>query len=62
MQQANVVKKKNMQLETFGVRSSVVVPIFINDSCAMYFAVFDVRNELCFDKVRMQFIRDVSKG
>ena len=27
----------------------------------MYFAVFDVRNELCFDKVRMQFIRDVSR-
>lgn len=27
----------------------------------MYFAVFDVHNELSFDKVRMQFIRDVSR-
>ena len=54
-------EEEKYALEAFGVRSSVVVPIFINDSCAMYFAVFDVRNELCFDKVRMQFIRDVSR-
>lgn len=54
-------EEEKYALETFGVRSSVVVPIFINDSCAMYFAVFDVHNELSFDKVRMQFIRDVSR-
>lgn len=48
-------------METFGVQTSAVAPVFVNDENRMYFAVFDVHSEVKFDAVKRQFISDVSK-
>lgn len=48
-------------MDIFGVLTSVVAPVFVNNECRVYFAVFDVHHELSFDEVKRRFISDVAK-
>lgn len=48
-------------MEQLGVKTSVTIPIYINDMLAMYFAVFDTDRCITFDNKKLQFILGVSK-
>ncbi len=58
---SSCTREERAAMEIFGVQTSAVAPVFVNDESRMYFAVFDVHSEIKFDAVKRQFISDVSK-
>ena len=58
---SSCTQEERTAMEIFGVQTSAVAPVFVNDECRMYFAVFDVHSEVKFDASKRQFISDVSK-
>lgn len=48
-------------LARLGMKTAVTAPVYINDTLAMYFAVFDADACLMFDAAKLQFISDVSQ-
>jgi len=54
-------EEERASLTYMGVKSIVVVPIFINDICAMYFVVMDAHTSITYDEVKLQFISDIGK-
>jgi diguanylate cyclase (GGDEF)-like protein len=47
-------------MDQLHIRTSVTMPIYINDILAMYFAVFDQEESIAFSQEKLQFIHDVS--
>ena len=46
-------------LELLKVKTSITAPIYINDVCAMYFAIYDADRCIRLDGEMMQFVSDV---
>lgn len=54
------LKEKEI-LDALKIKTSVTVPIYINDVCAMYFIVYDTQNCLDLEQSKQQFICDAAK-
>ena len=54
------LKEKEI-LDALKIKTSVTVPIYINDVCAMYFIVYDTQNCLDLEQSKLQFICDAAK-
>lgn len=46
-------------MELMEIQTSVTVPIYINDTCAMYFAIFDTHSCIHYDQKMLDFINEV---
>ena len=57
----NAAYKESIILDMLGVKSCVIVPIFINDVCAMYLTVFDAYSCIKFDSDKLGFITCTAK-
>lgn len=57
----NAAYKESIILDMLGVKSCVIVPIFINDVCAMYLTVFDAHSCIKFDSDKLGFITCTAK-
>lgn len=53
--------KIRQQMKEFGIKTSVTIPIYINEGIEMYFAMFDTQNEINPEDMDINFINLVSK-